>query len=376
MTETSTLRLAEEFVQTPASLRRSRRLETLREELQRANRRAAGPFSHPFAISGTLSKLREQIRDVSRVADAVMLNAESATDQRVNELCGDIKSLLMTQQRWTDRLENQIWRLESQASLMRRLHQLLQERTPGNDRLWELCEVIARETQAIPTGLLLLPEPGHRVALSDDVVFSSASWSLEQARMAVFSAVTLLPNVRGAQIVAQTLHASSSQLLQCAERDYDTSVFAETLWTQRVEISNPNEELSRLIHQAGQVLTATNTLSLTAADMIVPPMIEEFYGGLSITIESGSIVDEDVAMAHSICQSLGLSTVNSRTTAAVSTSIDDGAIAMTHKLRWHDGTSTNRVEQTAPSRSGIRRPHFAPTGGKPATALTVFAREE
>ena len=136
------------------------------------------------------------------------------------------------------------------------------------------------------------------------------------------------------------------------------------------------EELSRLIHQAGQVLTATNTLSLTATEMIVPPMIEEFYGRLTITIESGSIANEDIAMANSICESLGLSTVNSRTTTSVSTSVDDGAIAMTHKLRWHDGTSKDRVQYTAPSHSRIRRPHFAATGGKPTTALTVFAREE
>ena len=105
MTEASTLCLSEEFLRTPEKKRRTRRVEILQDQLQRANRRAAGPFSHPFAVRGTLAKLSEQIRDVSRVADAVMLNAESATDQRVNEICSDIKSLLQTQQRWTDRLE-------------------------------------------------------------------------------------------------------------------------------------------------------------------------------------------------------------------------------------------------------------------------------
>ena len=181
-------------------MRRTRSLEALQNQLQRANRRAAGPFSHPFAIRGTLAKLSEQIRDVSRVTDAVMLNAETASDQRVNEICSDIKSLLQTQQRWTDRLENQIWRLESQTSLMRRLQKLLQDRSPGNDRMWELCETIARETQALPTGMLLLPEPGHRVLLSNDPLTSRVSWSIEQARLAVFAAVTVLPDVRGADI--------------------------------------------------------------------------------------------------------------------------------------------------------------------------------
>ena len=75
MTEALCLRLAEEFVQTPDTIRRARRLEVLQDQLQRANRRAAGPFSHPFATRESLSKLREQIRDVSRVADAVMLNS-------------------------------------------------------------------------------------------------------------------------------------------------------------------------------------------------------------------------------------------------------------------------------------------------------------
>ena len=124
MTEAPSLRLAEGLEQDPETLRRSRRLEILQDQLQRANRRAAGPFSHPYATRGSLSKLREQIRDVSRVADAVLLNAESASDQRISELCGDLRALLQTQQRWTDRLENQIWRLESQSSLMQRLKQL------------------------------------------------------------------------------------------------------------------------------------------------------------------------------------------------------------------------------------------------------------
>ena len=264
VTEAPCLRLAEEFVQTPETMRRSRRLTVLQDQLQLANRRAAGPFSHPFASRGSLSGLREQIRDVSRVADAVMLNAESASDYRINELCADVRSLLQTQQRWTDRLENQIWRLESQASLMQRLQRLLLDGSPGNDCLWELCDVIARETQALPSGLLLLPEPGHRILLANNHISSRASWSLEQARLAVFSGVTLLPDVRGADIVAQTLQALSSDLLEFARRDHDASVFAEPSWMKRIAIAGPVEEVSRLINLAGTVLTAIDTLSQTA----------------------------------------------------------------------------------------------------------------
>ena len=63
MTEAPSLRLAEEFARTPDTVRRLRRLENLQDQLHRAHRRAAGPFSHPFATGGSLSKLREQIRD-------------------------------------------------------------------------------------------------------------------------------------------------------------------------------------------------------------------------------------------------------------------------------------------------------------------------
>jgi len=381
VSEASTLLLSEENLQTPQTMRRTRRLEVLQDQLQRANRRAAGPFSHPFAVRGTLAKLSEQIRDVSRVSDAVLLNAESASDQRVNEICSDIRNLLQTQQRWTDRLENQIWRLESQTSLMRRLEKLLQDRSPGNDRMWELCETIARETQALPTGLLLLPEPGHQVLLSNDSVTSRVSWSIEQARLAVFAAITVLPNVRGADIVARTLHAASAHLLEFAGRDPDTSVFSESLWTQRNVIAKPNQQQSRLIEQAGNVLSATDTLSLTALDLIVPPAIEDFYRGLLATIASTSLTDEDLTMAHAICNALGVSVANTNLQRVFDTAVsdtagaDDAAIVLTHKLRWHDGEPSNSEKPAGESRTRLRRPHFAATGGAGA-ALTVFARED
>lgn len=381
MSEASTLLLSEQNLQTPQTMRRTRRLEVLQDQLQRANRRAAGPFSHPFAVRGTLAKLSEQIRDVSRVSDAVLLNAEFASDQRVNEICSDLKNLLQTQQRWTDRLENQIWRLESQTSLMRRLQKLLQDRSPGNDRMWELCETIARETQALPTGLMLLPEPGHHVLLSNDCVTSRVSWSIEQARLAVFAAITVLPDVRGADIVARTLHAASAHLLEFAGRDIDTSVFSESLWTQRNVIANSNQQQSRLIEQAGNVLSATDSLSLTALDLIVPPAIEDFYRGLLATIASTSLTDEDLRMAQAICNALGVSVGNTNLQRVIDTAVadavvaDDAAIVLTHKLRWHDGEPSKSAKPAAESRTRLRRPHFAAIGGGGA-ALTVFARED
>jgi len=374
VTKSTCLRLVEEFAKTPDTARRLRRMANLQDQLHRAHRRAAGPFSHPFATRGSLSKLREQIRDVSRVADAVLLNSESASEHRINDLCRDLKSLLQTQQRWTARLGNQIWRLESQASLMRRLQQRLLDRSPGSDCLWELCETIARETQALPSGLLLLPEPGQRILLSKNCVTSPVSWSLEQARLAVFSGVTLLPDVRGADIVAQTLQASSSQLLEFAGRDYGASVFAESGWIQRAAFAGPTEKMARLIRMAGHVLLATDSLSLTAVDRIAAPAIEEFYGSLSVSIEARFTADEDIEMAHAICHALGLPIAKSQPVRVNPTAIDDAAIVLTHKLRWHDGNLSSSTQQPVSSESRMRRPHFAATGPS-KTSLTVFVQE-
>ena len=55
--------------------------------------------------------------------------------------------------------------------------------------------------------------------------------------------------------------------------------------------------------------------------------------------------------------------------------VDDAAIVLTHKLRWHDGAQSNTAKPAGESRSRIRRPHFAAAGGAGA-ALTVFARED
>ena len=373
VTEVSCLRLAEKPGETPDALRRSKRLKALQDQLRQANRRAAGPFSHPFARRGSLSKLQEQIRDVSRVADAVLLNAESARDHRIDVLCSDLKSLLQTQQRWTDRLENQIWRLESQVSLMKRLQRLLLDRSPCSDRLWELCELIARETQSLPTGLLLLPEPGHRILLANGNASSRVSWSLEQARLAVFSAVTLLPDVCGADIVAQTLQTSSSVLAESAERDHAASVFAEPRWMQRRAIARPTADVSRLIDLAGLVLTKAEALSLTAAEMIAPPALETFYAGLATAIESDSVSEENTAMAHGICRALSLAVTNSQTTST-GPAADDVAIVLTHKLRWHDGTANDSAPRTPSTRFRAKRPHFSALHG-PTACLSVFASE-
>jgi hypothetical protein len=223
--------------------------------------------------------------------------------------------------------------------------------------------------------LLLLPEPGHRVLLAHHQVSSRAAWALEQARLAVCSAVTLLPDVRGADIVAQTLQASALHLLEFSGRDYETSVFAEPLWIQRPAIAGPSEPVSRLINVAGHVLEATDSLSLTAVDNIVPPAIDEFYGRLVNVFSPNTIGDQNLDMACAICHALGLPVANPQAYAVDSSAADDAAIVLTHKLRWHEGTVDQAAEQPQSARPRMRRPHFA-ASNSPATSLTLFAREE
>ncbi len=376
MTEIPCLRLAADLTHNSETLRRSRRLEILRDQFRQANRRAAGPFSHPFATRGSLAKLREQIRDVSRIIDAVLLNAESASDQRFSELFGDLSGLLQTQERWTDRLENQIWRLESQSSLLQRLRQVLGQQPPSDKELWSLCEVVARETQALPTGLLLLPEPGHGLLLPTDDVPARCAAVLEQARLAVFTAMKLLPDERGADIVAQTLHAASSHLLRLVDRNRDSSVFAQSQWQQRAAIAIPTVETLQLIKVAGHFLTVAETLSNSAVDHIAPPAIPEFFAGLHEAIDRNpEISGSEIEMAHAVCEALGLTDVRAGTSRIDDEPAADTAIVLTHKLRWHDAESSDGKSASVFRPAHSRRPHF-PATGLPTTTLTVFARED
>ena len=94
-------------------------------------------------------------------------------------------------------------------------------------------------------------------------------------------------------------------------------------------------------------------------------------------------------MAHAICNALGLSCsdINLQpvgfdpAVAHVSdcdhaTAVaDDAAIVLTHKLRWHDAEVSSSTKPAGESRSRMRRPHFAATGGTEA-GLTLFARED
>ncbi|MEJ7592962.1 MAG: hypothetical protein WKF77_15550 [Planctomycetaceae bacterium] len=88
-----------------------------------------------------------------------------------------------------------------------------------------------------------------------------------------------------------------------------------------------------------------------------------------------TIADKDFAIAHAVCHALGLPVRNPQTSMIHPVAIDDAAIVLTHKLRWHDGTSNEAAEQPQTNRPRMRRPHFAATNS-PKTSLTLFAQEE
>ncbi len=366
---------------------RSRRLALLREQLLRENRRSAGPFSHPLANRGSLWNLREQIRDVSRIADAVFTNADSATDGRLQELCTDLRRLLQTQQRWTERLENQIWRLESQTALMRRLHHSLLQGSPGTDQIWELCELIARETQAIPDGLLLLPEPGLSIALPTDGVNHLAAFSIEQARLCVFTAMTLLPDVRGADLVAGAFHASANRiLLQNPQQTSDTKGISLHSFAHQIAAGTPrrtvSEESQRLIDVTADFSLHLEQSAKETSAPIAPPVIQEFYGAMAARwANSQDLQESSSQMARSFCKALGLSDIASANSLSAepraggdSDGEADERLVLSHKLRWHQPereVATNEPT-SVPHGKRLRRPNFL----KPAAEsprLSVFA---
>ena len=385
---------SQKYLGSAESLNRSRRLSLLREQLVRENRRSAAPFSHPLARRGPLQSLCNQIRDVSRIADAIAISADSASDARLQELCADLRRLLQTQQRWTERLENQIWRLESQGKLMRRLQQVLQQGSPGTDQIWELCELIARETQALPEGILLLPEPGHRIAIAQDGTSGFAANTIEKARLCVYAGMSILPDVRGADLAAATFLAcfnrQSGWFPMITDSLPESELSTIRALSGGLESSSTSRPLSadgvRLVDVASEFSDQIELHSLKAADNLVPPGIREYYSELAASWPSA--LDRDDAsreLARSVCSALGLTEPVSATTASLK---DDGdeKLVLFHKLRWHDGEtssdseenltveSTSRDKQTSKS---IRRPRFLQTPATQGTAarFRVFSEE-
>jgi hypothetical protein len=385
---------SQKYLGSAESLNRSRRLNLLREQLVHENRRSAAPFSHPLASRGPLQPLCNQIRDVSRIADAIAISADSASEGRLLDLCSDLRRLLQTQQRWTERLENQIWRLETQGKLMRRLQQVLQQGSPGTDQIWELCELIARETQAIPEGILLLPEPGHRISMIHDGASGFAARTIEKARLCVFAGISILPDVRGAELVASTFlscfrqqsQSFSGSLLSLPEADQQALLQLSTV----IEKSSIERSLSsegvRLVGVANEFSEHIEEQALKASENLVPPAIREYYSALTQSWPSSLHLDEaSQEMARSLCSALGLSEPADSVTKSCD---DDGdeKLVLFHKLRWHEGEKSSESEGsvsldvsssvTEPSRV-IRRPRFLPpvSSSGASSRFRVFSEE-
>ncbi len=385
---------AQKYLGSAESVNRSRRLSVLREQLVRENRRSAAPFSHPLASRGPLQSLCNQIRDVSRIADAIAISADSASEARLQELCTDLRRLLQTQQRWTERLENQIWRLESQGKLMRRLQHVLQQGSPGTDQIWELCELIARETQAVPEGILLLPEPGHRIAIAQDGTNGFAANTIEKARLCVYAGMSILPDVRGADLAAATILACFNRqsgwfpIVSEPLPDADLQAIMELSGAlESTAASRPRSaDSGRLVDVATEFSEQVERHSLKAADNLVPPSIREYYSELSASWPSA--LDHDEAsreLARSFCTALGLTEPSN---SAIPTVDDDGdeKLVLFHKLRWHEAELSNDSQgssvvdasaRTEQSVKAIRRPRFLqpPAAHGTGARFRVFSEE-
>ena len=385
---------SQKYLGSAESLNRSRRLSLLREQLVRENRRSAAPFSHPLASRGPLQPLCNQIRDVSRIADAIASSADSASEGRLQELCTDLRRLLQTQQRWTERLENQIWRLETQGKLMRRLQQVLQHGSPGTDQIWELCELIARETQAIPEGILLLPEPGHRITIAQDGANGFAAKTIEKARLCVFAGMSILPDVRGAELVAATFlscfRQQSTPFPGSPDTLPDADLQAMLQLSAVLEKSSIERSLDsgsgRLVDVAADFSEHIEAHALQAAENLVPPALREYYSALTESWPSSLHRDEaSQEIARSLCSALGL-TVPADSISKTSADDEDEKLVLFHKLRCHKGEASLASEASAnfdssapaeqPSKA-IRRPRFLPTAPSSGAGVRfrVFSEE-
>lgn len=343
--------------QAPDSSPFSRRLHQLREQLRRENRRASGPFAHRLAADGPLWKLREQIRDVSRLAEAILISLNEAPDTRRQEMCTDLRRLIVTQSKWTERLENQIWRLESQMRLMRRLQETLSHGTPCTDKILELCEIIALESLTIPDGLLLLPEPGQRIILPSRGPAELAARCVESARWTIFSGMSLLPQMRGSELARSAMSNCTQDWLHATlvlngthERDEQTVAMAQRL---QAELSARviQQDARDLAEAVARFSEAIDRQSQTAAENIVPPSLSEFFSHDALMDATSSRWN-----AIELARSFGLHLPDAQNILAANSG--DEKLVLSHKLRWHSGEDAGTGSIATQPTPAVKRPHF------------------
>ncbi len=393
----------------------ARRLQALREQLRKLNRRSSGPFSHQLARRGPLSRLRDHICDLSRLADAAILSAESAHRRHSETLVKDLRLLLKALQSWTERLENQIWRLESQSMWSSRLDAVVSEKPIQTESLVRFCDDIARETLSIPNGLLLLPEPGLPISASAQAGLVSqigtlegrldsassgnsnspahatdSGWSVEQIRVSVFSAGLLLPEMRAIQVATAALQYSASnnqwlrqklglqdQRLQNLPKNDVLSAGFKAFDSQeqafptvdpgpRIAIPSSGRADDRLwpasefgcfdLCQATAIaLQKIHNISLAGGQLLIPPSPADFYGQAYSPFSN-----QKATLTDRILNQLGIAakpdgSADSQASHDQSYSlrgqkslVTPESTILTHKLRWHDGDSSQPA----------RRPHL------------------
>ncbi|MBL8815301.1 MAG: hypothetical protein JNL58_04680 [Planctomyces sp.] len=330
-----------------------RRLESLRNQLTAQNRRATGPFSHPLAKLGPLQKLREHIRDLSRLADAAILNAEASSPERMQTLINDLKMLLQTQQSWTDRLENQIWRLESQAKWQNQLLELIRSENLNPCDLGEFCSGLAGETTSLPSGILLLPEPGLSFAPERAFVgwSRSLSWTVEMARISAFTASSLHPDLAGDHLVRSALLASIHSAKDVSEDIHQTDSFRQVIQIC-VDSQQPvAHSVSNLVQLVRRFMLLIEDVSLSSQDRLIPPELVDLYSRSCRQLSSVTHVadsgNKDVtsgcrdfettgSMVQEFVKSIGLTNLEKAAFAVGESTI------LTHKLRWHDAEMPSR----------------------------------
>ncbi|MEZ6043869.1 MAG: hypothetical protein R3C20_25510 [Planctomycetaceae bacterium] len=395
----------------------ARRLFALREQLKRLNKRSSGPFSHPLSTHGPLRQLREHICDLSRLADAALLSAEISESSHSQTLLKDLRVLLKTLQAWTSRLENQIWRLESQQMWTDRLQKILAERCVSEESVTSFCDAISRETISVPCGSLLLPEPGlpvvrhcsgsnSRPILPTELSASNSGrcagldkdpgWSVEQIRISVYTASTILPEMRASDVAVRALQLSSEKLRLILPSTTSStsamqppvcvaaephSIFAGGIAVPGHRGSEEQPDLpllDSLCLSAQTALQWIHETSLSAGEMLIPPAVADFYRPVLIRLSSEPDASplnlRNHQMKGQILKLLGIRDgdyVTDSTDAGASPSNSASALSLSateeqlgrsailaHKLRWHAGEP--------PARSGMasaaKKPSHAEKG--------------
>ena len=137
-------------------------VDRLRIDSQRQNRRLGTPLSQKEVCNPAISRIVDQIRILVRLIDSELLKYDMSSESVLPP--ESIRSLIELNNRWADRLENQIWLLEDNLQHGKQLNDLLCKLFGGGASAFPSFDRFAHEfadrIHQIPEAHLLLPEPG------------------------------------------------------------------------------------------------------------------------------------------------------------------------------------------------------------------------